>query len=164
MMRNIAILMVSVFCSGLLYAKPPEVSLLHNWMIENYKSIELNLSERKTTEMVPTLFSLVEIWKHRDGAISGEVSPLLLVALAAGPQNTLLLLSGSPESFDKWLNELEGMVFTDHTGREMVRLEKLRLDVLATMKSYSKKQPDNFKPMVEALIERLEVIKVSVVD
>ena len=56
------------------------------------------------------------------------------------------------------------MVFTDHTGREMVRLEKLRLDVLATMKSYSKKQPDNFTPMVEALIERLEVIKVSVVD
>lgn len=47
MMRNIAILMVSVFCSGLLYAKPLEVSLLHNWMIENYKSIELDLSERK---------------------------------------------------------------------------------------------------------------------
>ncbi|MCS0449420.1 hypothetical protein [Vibrio diabolicus] len=81
--------------------------------------------------MVPALFSLVEIWKRRDGAISGEVSPLLLVALKIEPQNTLLLLPENPESFNKWLNELEGMVFTDHTGDESNQLEKLRVDVLA---------------------------------
>ncbi|WP_282249070.1 hypothetical protein [Vibrio campbellii] len=107
---------------------------------------------------------MVEIWKRRDGAISGEVSPLLLVALKVEPQNTLLLLSESPESFDKWLNELEGMVFTDHTGNETNRLEKLRVDVLVSMKSYSRKQPDKLKSMADALIERLEVINVSVID
>ncbi|WP_253652136.1 MULTISPECIES: hypothetical protein [unclassified Vibrio] len=93
--------------------------------------------------MVPALFSLVEIWKRRDGAISGEVSPLLLVALKIEPQNTLLLLPENPESFNKWLNELEGMVFTDHTGDESNQLEKLRVDVLATMKSYSRKSQIN---------------------
>ncbi|HHF2856172.1 hypothetical protein MTR11_09020 [Vibrio sp. CCB-PB317] len=164
MIRNMAILIVSVFCSGLLYAKTPEVSLLHNWMIENYKSIESNLEKKGGSKIVPTLFSLVEIWKRRDGAISGEVSPLLLVALKVEPQNTLLLLSENPESFDKWLSELEGMVFTDHTGNEANRLEKLRVDVLATMKSYSIKQPDKLKLMADALVERLEVIKVSVID
>ncbi|WP_104046862.1 hypothetical protein [Vibrio jasicida] len=164
MIRNMATLVVSVFCSGLLYAKTPEVSLLHNWMIENYKSIESNLEKKEGSKIVPTLFSLVEIWKRRDGAISGEVSPLLLVALKVEPQNTLLLLSESPESFDKWLNELDGMVFTDHTGNEANRLEKLRVDVLATMKSYSRKQPDKLKSMADALIERLEVINVSVID
>ncbi|MGP1388571.1 hypothetical protein ACXHP7_18020 [Vibrio chemaguriensis] len=93
--------------------------------------------------MVPALFSLVEIWKRRDGAISGEVSPLLLVALKIEPQNTLLLLPENPESFNKWLNELEGMVLTDHTGDEGNQLEKLRVDVLATMKSYSRKSQIN---------------------
>jgi len=86
--------------------------------------------------------------------------PLLLVALKIEPQNTLLLLSENPESFNKWLNELEGMVFTDHTGDESNQLEKLRVDVLATMKSYSRKKPDKLKSMADALIERLEVIRV----
>ncbi|EME0096365.1 hypothetical protein VXI05_004469 [Vibrio parahaemolyticus] len=133
-------------------------------MIENYKSIESNLEKKEALEIVPTLFSLVEIWKRRDGAISGEVSPLLLVALKVEPQNTLLLLSESPESFYKWLNELEGMVFTDHTGNERVRLERLRVEVLETMKSYSRNRSDKLKPMADALIERLEVIKVRVID
>ncbi|ASC60185.1 hypothetical protein FORC37_p060 (plasmid) [Vibrio vulnificus] len=74
MIKSVIILIVSFLCSCQLYAKTPEVSLLHNWMIENYKSIELNLDERDVSEMVPTIFSLVEIWKRRDGAISGEVS------------------------------------------------------------------------------------------
>lgn len=164
MIRNITILMMSVFFSLPMYAKNQEVNLLHNWMIENYQSIESNLEKKEASEMVPTLFSLVEIWKRRDGAISGEVSPLLLVALKVEPQNTLLLLSEKQESFDKWLNELEGMVFTDHRGDESNQLEKLRVDVLATMKSYSRKQPDKLKLMADALIERLEVIRVRVID
>ncbi|MGR5108901.1 hypothetical protein [Vibrio jasicida] len=158
------ILILSAFCSGLLHAKTPEVSLLHNWMIENYKSIEPNLEKKEALETIPTLFSLVEIWKCRDGAISGEVSPLLMVALKVEPKNTLLLLSESPESFNDWLNELEGMVFTDLTGNEVARLEKLRIDVLATMKSYSKEQPDKLKPMADALIEKLKAIRVSGID
>jgi len=52
------------------------------------------------------------------------------------------------------------MVFTDHTGDESNQLEKLRVDVLATMKSYSRKKPDKLKSMADALIERLEVIRV----
>lgn len=87
-----------------------------------------------------------------------------MVALKVEPKNTLLLLSESPESFNDWLNELEGMVFTDLTGNEVARLEKLRIDVLATMKSYSKEQPDKFKPMADALIEKLKAIRVSVID
>ncbi|HHF0559217.1 hypothetical protein WMQ59_18735 [Vibrio diabolicus] len=67
--------MMSVFFSLPMYAKNQEVSLLHNWMIENYQSIESNLEKKEALEMVPALFSLVEIWKRRDGAISGEVCP-----------------------------------------------------------------------------------------
>ncbi len=87
-----------------------------------------------------------------------------MVALKVEPKNTLLLLSESPESFNDWLNELEGMVFTDLTGNEVARLEKLRIDVLATMKSYSKEQPDKLKPMADALIEKLKAIRVSGID
>ncbi|CAM4122955.1 PH domain-containing protein [Vibrio vulnificus] len=164
MIKSVIIFIVSFLCSCQLYAKNPEVSLLHNWMIENYESIESNLDERDVSEIVPTIFSLVEIWKRRDGAISGEVSPLLLIALKVEPQKTLLLLSENPESFNKWLNELEGMVFTDHTGNDSDRLEQLRVDVLATMKSYSGKQSDKLESMADALIERLDAIRVRTID
>ncbi|MDN3678823.1 hypothetical protein QWZ04_00485 [Vibrio tapetis subsp. quintayensis] len=164
MIRILIILTMSVFCSLQVYAKTPETNILHNWMVENYQSIESNLEKKEASEIVPTLFSLVEIWKRRDGAISGEVSPLLLVALKVEPHNTLLLLSQTPGSFNKWLNELEGMVFTDHTGDEREQLEKLRRDVLATLKTYSRQQPDKLTLMADALIERLEVIRVRVID
>ncbi len=39
-------LMMSVFFSLPMYAKNQEVNLLHNWMIENYQSIESNLEKR----------------------------------------------------------------------------------------------------------------------
>ncbi len=39
MIRNMVILILSAFFSGLLHVKTPEVSLLQNRMIENYKSI-----------------------------------------------------------------------------------------------------------------------------
>ncbi|TOP12801.1 hypothetical protein CGH22_24405, partial [Vibrio parahaemolyticus] len=87
-----------------------------------------------------------------------------LIALKVEPQKTLLLLSENPESFNKWLNELEGMVFTDHTGNDSDRLEQLRVDVLATMKSYSGKQSDKLEPMADALIERLDAIRVRTID
>ena len=40
-------LMMSVFFSLPMYAKNQEVNLLHNWMIENYQSIETNLEKKK---------------------------------------------------------------------------------------------------------------------
>ncbi|YCO04928.1 hypothetical protein ACB087_15665 [Vibrio sp. VNB-15] len=102
--------MMSAVLSLQVYAKEIEVDLLHSWIVENYQTIELNLEKKEYSEIVPIVFSLVEIWKRRNGAISGEVSPLLLIALKVEPQNTLLLLSEKPEPFNKWLNELEGMV------------------------------------------------------
>lgn len=94
-------------------------------MIDNHQTIETTLKDSNPSTLVPTIFTLIEIWKRRDGALSGEVSPLILKALIADPYTTLLLLSKQPLSFDNWLDELEGMAFTAYdtitTKRDLKR-------------------------------------------
>ena len=83
-------------------AKSSEIHLLLNWMIDNHQTIETTLKDSNPSTLVPTIFTLIEIWKRRDGALSGEVSPLILKALIADPYTTVLLLSKQPLSFDNW--------------------------------------------------------------
>lgn len=40
----------------------------------------------------------------------------------------------------------------------------MRVDVLEVIKSYSRGQPGELEPMANALVKKLEVIKVRVVD
>ncbi|MCG3727531.1 hypothetical protein [Vibrio cincinnatiensis] len=164
MIKNIILFMISICFSGLLHAKNAELDILHSWMVENYEFIEINLEKTESLVSIPTIVTLVEIWKIRDGALSGEVSPLLIIALKNDPHNTLTLLSNSSLSFNKWLNELEGMVFTDHSGSESNILEKLRVETLVSLKSYSRNNSKELKAMADALIEKLEVIEVRSID
>ncbi|WP_343290823.1 hypothetical protein [Vibrio harveyi] len=141
-------------------AKSSEIHLLLNWMIDNHQTIETTLKDSNPSTLVPTIFTLIEIWKRRDGALSGEVSPLILKALIADPYTNLLLLSKQPLSFDNWLDELEGMAFTAYDTNDKAGLETLRVDVMQSLRSISEANEGKLTLMASQLINRLSHIEI----
>jgi len=164
MLKKQLILLLFLMVVTPAFALPAKVKLNHTWMNDNYQSIELQLQGGEDFLAIPLINTLVEIWLKRDGAISGEVSPLIVVALVNNAEPTLILLSEHPESFEKWLNELEGMVFTDHVGTESGKLKKLKYNAVESMRGYSVSGRPELVVYAEQLILRLESISVRAVD
>lgn len=162
MIRTLALLLTSMFYSIIVWGESQDLKLSHSWMNENYETIEANLYDRNSAVFFPTVSTLVDIWSQRDGALSGEVSPLILVALQVDPETTLSLLAKNYSSFEKWLNELEGMVFTDHTGVQKDELEQLRVSTLSSLNAYS--EVGEMALLSRLLADKLMTIEVRVID
>lgn len=164
MKKIITLLIISLGISGLINAKELDVGLIHTWMNDNYEVIETNLYESDASVVVPTLNTLIDLWLTRDGSISGEVSPLIAVGLKVHPELTLQMLSVNKPSFERWLDELDGMVFTDHSGHQIEQLEKLRIDLIHSLQEYSLEGSTSLTPMSQRLIEKLNSIEIRVIE
>ncbi|CAE6903702.1 hypothetical protein ACOMICROBIO_LMKGKHOH_02243 [Vibrio sp. B1FIG11] len=164
MLKNIVILIFLMFSSSVIASTPrTELNLL--WMKNNYFVIQEHLESDESKIVVPTINTLGEIWVHRDGAVSGEVSLLLLVALTHHTYITLAVLSSEPDSFSKWLNELQGIVFTDFNGGEVEQLSHAKEDLVRALSLYMNSNPQvALAPYGESLLERLEGISIRSVD
>lgn len=93
------------------------------------------------------------------------MSLLLLVALTHHTYITLAVLSSEPDSFSKWLNELQGIVFTDFNGGEVERLSHAKEDLVRALRLYMNSNPQvALAPYGESLLERLEGISIRSVD
>lgn len=80
-------------------------------MNDTYKVVETNLYESNASNRFPTLSTLIDLWFTRDGSISGEVFLLMVVGPKVHPELTLRMMLVNKSSFERWLDELEGMVF-----------------------------------------------------
>lgn len=163
-LKNIVTLIFPVFSTAT-FASSPRTELNLRWMKDNYLTIQEHLKNDDSKLIVPIINTLGEIWVHRDGAVSGEVSPLLLVALNHHTHITLVVLSSEPDSYSKWLNELEGIVFTDFNGEEVERLSHAKEALVKALVSYTNSNPKTILiPYGERLLERLEEITIRSVD
>ncbi|MGY0614863.1 hypothetical protein [Vibrio sp. FJH11] len=164
MLKRIGILVFLVF-SATVIASTPRTEINLQWMKSNYSIIQQKLRHDDSILVVPTINTLGEIWIHRDGAVSGEVSSLLLVALTHHTHISLAVLSSEPDSFLKWLNELQGIVFTDFNGGEVEQLSQTKEDVVRALSSYMNSNPQvMLAPYGKSLLERLEEITIRSVD
>ncbi|KLV05523.1 hypothetical protein ABT56_11170 [Photobacterium aquae] len=135
------------------------------WMKENHRLIEMDLKNRKTNEIIKDLNTLTNIWIERDGAVSGEVSPLLIIAIEKHTDFTLSILSSHPRSFNKWLNELEGIVFTDFNGDQKEKLLKMKKSLSDSLVIYLQSEPsESLKPFALELLKKTNEISVSQIN
>lgn len=164
MLKRIGILVFLVFSTDVI-ASTPRTEINLQWMKNNYSIIQQKLRHDDSILVVPTINTLGEIWLHRDGAVSGEVSSLLLVALTHHTHISLAVLSSEPDSFLKWLNELQGIVFTDFNGGDVEQLSQTKEDVVRALNSYMNSNPQvMLVPYGKSLLERLEEITIRSVD
>lgn len=135
-----------------------------NWLHDNYSEIEKVVSNNDSPFFVPVINTLSDIWYKRDGATTGEISPLLAYALISKPELVLCTLSQYPESFQKWLSQLQGTLFTDVTGEQSGELKKIHIELQASMDSYTKTGKVNLIPFSKQISEQLKLIEIRIVD
>ncbi len=164
MLKQFAYLILLLFSTSVM-ALDLRTELNLNWMKSNYSLIQEHLIKDSSSLVIPTVNTLGEIWLRRDGAVSGEVSPLLLVSLTHHTHITLVVLSSEPDSFFKWLDELQGIVFTDFNGGEVEQLSQTKDDLVRALDLYMSSNPqEKLVPYVESLLQRLEGISIRTVD
>ncbi len=164
MLKKFAYLILLLFSTSMM-ASDPRTELNLDWMKSNYSLIQKNLIKDSSSLVIPTVNTLGEIWLQRDGAVSGEVSPLLLVSLTHHTHITLVVLSSEPNSFFKWLDELQGIVFTDFNGGEVEQLSQTKDDLVRALDLYMSSNPqEKLVPYGESLLQRLEEISIRTVD
>ncbi|MDO6544000.1 hypothetical protein [Photobacterium sanguinicancri] len=146
------------------FSSPERDSLKLDWMMVNHSEIELILGKKETVSVIPIINTLVDIWSKRDGGISGEVSPLIVNALTTNTEYTLSMMSDYPDSFQDWLEELDGIVFTDLTGLESEHLNQEKDNLVQALKNYTKNGNSDLGVFAQRLIKRLESISIQVVD
>ncbi len=164
MLKEIAYLTLLILSTSVI-ASNPRTELNLEWMKSNHSLIQEHLIRDSSSLVIPTVNTLGEIWLHRDGAVSGEVSPLLLVSLTHHTHITLVVLSSEPDSFWKWLEELQGIVFTDFNGEEVEQLSQTKDELVRALASYMSSNPqEKLVPYGESLLQRLEEISIRTVD
>ncbi|WP_064608794.1 hypothetical protein [Photobacterium sp. J15] len=145
-------------------ATTPKNQMNLDWFLSNYHSIERTILTEDKKAVIPILNTLGEIWYKRDGATSGEISPLLAQALITHTDIALSVLSDYPESFERWLAQLQGVLFTDIDGNQKDSLIALRSELITTLSEYSQIGDKRLVPYALRLLDRIKEINVRVVD
>ncbi|TOL43199.1 hypothetical protein CGH98_23385, partial [Vibrio parahaemolyticus] len=78
---------------------------------------------------------------------------------------TLAVLSSEPDSFSKWLNELQGIVFTDFNGGDVEQLSQTKEDVVRALNLYMNSSPQTaLAPYGKNLLERIQKVSIRSVN
>lgn len=134
------------------------------WLHNNYSEIEKVVNNNDSPYFVPVINTLSDIWYKRDGATTGEISPLLAYALISKPELVLCTLAQHPESFKKWLSQLQGTLFTDVTGEQSDELKKIHSNLQISMDNYTETGKAYLIPFSKQISEQLKLIEVRIVD
>lgn len=162
--------MMKILIYILLWASfPVTATTYHNeanllWFHRNYDHIMVTINSGKNVSLVPIVNTIGQIWKKRDGGISGEVSPVIATLLIQEPDLMLSVFEENSEHFSKWLDELQSPLFTDFTGSDYENLVVLHRELLNAMIEYSKSGDSRLVPFSKRLVEKLRTIDVRVVD
>ncbi len=165
MLTKCLIIMLMLLAVNPAFAVCSKNSINLDWLHENYNDIEVLVQKKeKNSSLIPVLNTLGDIWYKRYGGTTGEVSPLLAKALITNPDLMLSVLADYPESFSRWLSQLQGTLFTDFTGTQFNELKKLHSRLYKAMQEYTKTGHENLIPFARRLAEKLKTIKIRTVD
>lgn len=134
------------------------------WLSKHHNSAEQALSSVKDANFLPTLNTAVAIWLHRDGALTGEISPYLIKAIIADPELTLMALNDAPESFNKWLKQLQGQVFTVVEVSQIEPLTDLKSELESALVAYIMEPKATQIEPAKRMLEKVQEATVYMVD
>ncbi|WP_417552528.1 hypothetical protein [Marinomonas fungiae] len=135
-----------------------------DWLTQHHKQLEETLSSTDKQDFIPSLNTVLSLWVHRDGGITGEVSPYIIRAIITAPELVLGELETHPESYTRWLTQLQGQVFTAIYPEQLEQLNALKQKVSSVLSDYIQLPDSQAKKTAKRLLRELETITVYVVD
>lgn len=163
MSKFLFFIFINLFSSQL-FANDLKLEQNHHWMNKNYDTIIQVISSDDELLVVPIINTLSDLWSQRDGALSGEVSPLVIEALINEPEITLIALSSDSESFKKWLGEIQGMAFTGQSIDDVEYLTEMKKRLNVSLVEYISHGDSNLILYADMLIDKLDEISIRIVD
>ena len=137
-----------------------------NWYEENYKLIHEKLKNGSEQEAEPILKAILDLWKHRDGAIGLEISSAMAEAFIHHPDLTFSWFAANRSDFDEWVERVPYCLLTNYSDRENhQKLEKLRKRLSQAMKLfYEKTDNESYRAMAIQLQKQLEESPIRDID
>lgn len=135
-----------------------------DWLTQHHTQLEETLSSTDKKDFIPSLNTVLFLWVHRDGGITGEVSPYIIRAIITAPELVLGELGTHPESYSRWLTQLQGQVFTAIYPEQLEQLVDLKQKLSSVLSEYIQLPDSKAKTPAKRLLQQLETINVYVVD
>ena len=135
-----------------------------DWLTQHPKQIQEALSDAENRDFVPSLNTVLALWQHRDGAITGEVSPYLVQGIITAPELVLGALEVHPESYSRWLKQLSGQVFTAIDPAQVESLNQMKLKLESALASYIIQPDASHTESAKRLLEQVQATTVYMVD
>ncbi|UTV99857.1 hypothetical protein KDW99_01525 [Marinomonas rhizomae] len=153
-----------VFCSSLSASAESLVEANMDWLTSHQEYVDNALTSEQSKDFLPVLNTVIAVWERRDGALTAEISPLILQAIIAEPELTFDALHDNPKSFNRWLKQLQGQVFTAINPDQVQPLNDLKMELETSLSSYIIHPDAPFKKQAKRLLEQVQAISVYMVD
>ncbi len=134
------------------------------WMADNFQQVEKTVSGNRSYELIPVINTLSEIWHRRDGATTGEVSTLIIRALIFHPELMLPMLADKPDSFERWLSQFNGIIFTDYSGDTFDELKLLHKQLTESMLNVSNSCDSGLTHYANRILKQLTITEIKRID
>ena len=104
---------------------------------------------------------LLDAWKHRDGAVSGEISVFFETGLIYKPELIFNMFRDEASEFDAWLKQIDAQMFTDYLGEQVNTLERLKKEIISSLTNYVDNSTDNLNTeLANKVIKKVSKIRV----
>lgn len=153
-----------VLSASLTATAGPLVEANMDWLTSHQEQVNSALSEEQSKDFLPVLNTVMAVWERRDGALTAEISPLILHAIIAEPNLTFDALHDSPKSYSRWLKQLQGQVFTAINAEQVQPLNDLKIALETSLASYIINPDAEFIEPAKRLLEQVQTISVYMVD
>ena len=158
-----------ICCISILLSLGCDVSAAKNdtnliWFDQYLPRITETVTGEITFELIPILNTLTEIWLKRDGGTTAEVSLPIMSALIKHPKLMLPMLTEDSKSFERWLKQFNGIVFTDFSGDRKDQLERMHSELEKSMIECLTRCDKELIPFAEQIVEQLKNTMITVVD
>lgn len=136
-----------------------------DWYESNSSKVGSLLLNGECFEVIPLVNTLGEIWQFRDGAVGGEIAPVIAQSFIHRPHITFLWFDKHPKAFEGWIVELPEALLTDYDGSYADKLKALKEELLVALNSYlSSSNTNKLESLARKFISKLEATDVEVID
>ncbi len=149
---KIKLRLLILFASSIFVYPQNGSKITSEWYHDNKDKIIYSIKDT-TVNSGPTLDTLINIWKNRDGVIGAEVTQYFVLALINKPNQIIKLFTKYPKSFDEWVDEIPSNILTDY-GDDPYIISDQRNQIIYALKKYKAIADESrYKKMATKIID-----------